>query len=297
MNREKQSAALTSLAAAIALTTFKIVVGWSTGSLGILAEAAHSGLDLIAALMTVFAIRWAERPADATHPYGHGRIETVSALFETMLLIVTCGWIVNEAVRRLWGGQIDIEVNVWSFTVVLTSIVVDVSRSRVLAKAAEKFKSEALEADALHFRTDIWSSSVVLLGLICVTIAHRWPALTILESADAIAALFVAGITLYVSLRLGIRTVHALIDTVPPDLQQRIQGTAEGIPGVLDCHNIRIRYVGAVPIVDVHATLDGNQTLREAHDLTERIEAAIQTVVPDADVTVHAEPHDPRANG
>ena len=206
MNREKQSAALTSLAAAIALTTFKIVVGWSTGSLGILAEAAHSGLDLIAALMTVFAIRWAERPADATHPYGHGRIETVSALFETMLLIVTCGWIVNEAVRRLWGGQMDIEVNVWSFTVVLTSIVVDVSRSRVLSRAAEKFKSEALEADALHFRTDIWSSSVVLLGLICVTIAHRWPALTILESADAIAALFVAGITLYVSLRLGIRT-------------------------------------------------------------------------------------------
>src|SRR5579872_5014119 len=160
--REKQSVALSSLIAAVGLTAFKIAVGTLTGSLGILAEAAHSGLDLVAAGLTLVAVRISGRPADSTHLYGHGKIENLSALGETLLLLATCAWILWEAVHRLLFHQVEIEVTAWSFAVMLTSIVIDISRSRVLARAARKYQSQALEADALHFQTDIWSSAVVV---------------------------------------------------------------------------------------------------------------------------------------
>ena len=173
--REKQAAALGSLLAAVGLTAFKIVVGVATGSLGILAEAAHSGLDLVAAGLTFIAVRLSGRPADREHLYGHGKIENLSALAETLLLLLTCAWIVWEAVHRLRVHHTEIQVTVWSFVVMLTSIVVDVSRSRVLSRAAIKFHSQALEADALHFTTDVWSSSVVVVGLAAVK-AGDWDA-------------------------------------------------------------------------------------------------------------------------
>ena len=161
-DREKQSAAVTSVVAAVGLSGFKILVGIATGSLAILAEAAHSALDLVAAIMTWFAVRMAGRPADRTHHYGHGKFENLSALFETALLVMTCAWICYEAVRRLIFRDAHIEVTWWSFAVMLTSIVIDVSRSRVLSRAARKYHSQALEADALHFQTDVWSSAVVI---------------------------------------------------------------------------------------------------------------------------------------
>src|SRR5512134_258644 len=139
---EKRSAALNSLIAAVALTAFKVTVGLLTGSLGILAEAAHSGLDLVAAGMTFLAVRFAGRPADRSHLYGHGKIENLSALFETLLLLLTCAWIVWEAVHRLASSRIDVEVTAWSFIVMITSIVTDYSRSRVLTRVAKKYHSQ-----------------------------------------------------------------------------------------------------------------------------------------------------------
>jgi cation diffusion facilitator family transporter len=162
---EKRSVAISSVIAAVGLTGFKLIVGFATGSLGILAEAAHSGLDLMAAVMTFLAVRISGKPADPNHLYGHGKVENLSALFETLLLLVTCIWIIYEARHRLLFHTIDLEVNYWSFTVMITSIVVDISRSRMLYRAARKYNSQALEADALHFSTDIWSSGVVILGL------------------------------------------------------------------------------------------------------------------------------------
>ena len=162
---EKKSVAISSVIAAVGLTGFKLIVGFATGSLGILAEAAHSGLDLMAAVMTFLAVRISGKPADPNHLYGHGKVENLSALFETLLLLVTCIWIIYEATHRLLFHTTDLEVNYWSFTVMITSIVVDISRSRMLYRAARKYNSQALEADALHFSTDIWSSGVVILGL------------------------------------------------------------------------------------------------------------------------------------
>ena len=289
--REKQSAALTSLVAAIALTAFKTAVGLATGSLGILAEAAHSGLDLIAAAMTLLAVRISGRPPDSTHLYGHGKVENLSALVETLLLLGTCAWIVWEASRRLSYHRVDVEVTVWSFVVMVTSIAIDVSRSRVLARAAKKYHSQALEADALHFQTDIWSSAVVILGLAGVTVSDRIPGLAWLSQADAVAALGVSMVVVWVSWQLGRRTVDALVDRAPAGMEERIQAAVEAVPGVRDCHAIRMRYSGPVLFIDLHVTVDGRQSLFEAHALTETIEGVIQEIVPGADVTVHPEPY------
>jgi cation diffusion facilitator family transporter len=288
--REKDSAAFNSLIAAVVLTTFKAAVGLLTGSLGILAEAAHSGLDLVAAGMTLVAVRVSSRPADRSHLYGHGKVENLSALGETILLLATCAWIVWEASHRLLLHQVKVEVNIWSFVVMTVSIVVDISRSRQLARAARKFNSQALEADALHFETDVWSSAVVILGLALVKAGEIFPGMAWMQEADAVAALGVSGIVVWVSWRLGRRTVDALIDSAPAGMEERILSAVGAVPGVHDCHNIRARYSGPDLFIDLHVLVDGNQTLFEAHALTEVIEDVIRGVVPNADVTVHPEP-------
>jgi len=289
-DHEKQSVALSSLLAAVALTGFKIVVGLATGSLGILAEAAHSGLDLVAALLTFIAVRISGRPADRTHHYGHGKVENLSALAETALLLITCGWIVWEALHRLLYHSVEIEVTWWSFGVMLVSIAIDFSRSRVLSRTAKKYNSQALEADALHFETDIWSSSVVIFGLIAVKTGQWYSPLAFLRQGDAVAALGVSMLVVWISWQLGRRTVDGLLDSAPAGMEDRIAAAVSAIPGVMNCHNIRVRYSGPKLFIDLHVLVDGQQTLDEAHRLTETIEGAIQQIVPAADVTVHPEP-------
>ena len=282
---------MSSLIAAVGLTGFKIVVGLTTGSLGILAEAAHSGLDLMAALMTFLAVGISGKPADHNHLYGHGKAENLSALFETLLLLVTCVWIIYEATHRLLFHPVELKVTFWSFAVMITSIVVDVSRSRVLYRAARKYNSQALEADALHFSTDIWSSGVVILGLVCVKIGGRVPGLPFLHQADSIAAILVGLIVVYISVNLGVRTVQALLDVAPSGIERKIISAVEVLPGVTGCHHVRVRYSGPQLFVDIHVLLEGNQTLKDAHNLTEEIENTIQKLIPNADVTVHPEPN------
>jgi cation diffusion facilitator family transporter len=271
--REKQGAALSSLIAAVGLTSFKIIVGLATGSLGILAEAAHSGLDLVAAVLTLFAVRFSGRPAD----HGH--------------LLLTCGWIVWKAIQRLRFHDTEIEVTWWSFAALLTSIVVDFSRSRLLSRTARKYHSQALEADALHFQTDVWTSGVVIFGLISVKASQWYPRLAFLRNGDAVAALGVSLLVVWVSWQLGRRTVDGLLDSAPPGMEERIAAAVSAVPGVQNCHNIRLRYSGPVLFIDLHVLVDGQQTLLEAHRLTETIEGVIQQMAPKADVTVHPEPY------
>jgi cation diffusion facilitator family transporter len=288
--REKRLAALSSVVAAVGLTTFKIIVGLMTGSLGILSEAAHSGLDLVAALITFFAVRFSDKPADERHQYGHGKLENLSALAETLLLLVTCVWIIYEAGLRLFVKKVEVDASFWAFLVMFTSIIIDYSRSRVLFRAARKHNSQALEADALHFSTDIWSSSVVILGLIGVRISETSSKLDFLHKADAVAALGVAVIVITVSLRLGKRTIDALLDTAPEGLPREIEQAVEAVPGVVNCHQVRVRASGPSLFADIHVVMDGNLSLTAAHALTDSIEQAVQQIRPGIDVTVHAEP-------
>jgi cation diffusion facilitator family transporter len=288
--REKRLVALGSVIAAVGLATFKLAVGLMTGSLGILSEAAHSGLDLVAALVTFFAVRISDKPPDQRHRYGHGKVENLSALIETLLLLLTCAWIIYEAIRRLFFEEVAVEASIWAFVVMGVSILVDFSRSRVLARTARRHNSQALEADALHFSTDIWSSSVVILGLIGVRISETSSRLDFLAKADAVAALVVAVIVIYVSIQLGRRSVAALLDSAPPGLAAKIERAVRAVPGVLDRHRVRVRTAGPQLFVDIHVVMDGALSLEATHTLSNQIEEIIAGVAPGADVTVHAEP-------
>lgn len=287
-DREKRLVALSSVLAAIFLTSMKIVVGLLTHSLGILSEAAHSALDLVAAAVTYFAVRISGKPPDPDHTYGHGKIENLSALFETLLLLLTCVWIIYEAVQRLFFKHVEVQVSAWSFIVMAISIVVDFSRSRVLANVAKKYKSQALEADALHFSTDIWSSSVVIGGLALVVLS-KWLHLAWLAKADAIAAMGVAGIVAYVSVQLGKRTINDLLDAVPPGLREEVMKAAK-VAGVQSVRTVRIRRAGPEVFADISVSVNRDTVLERAHDIAAQVEDSIHKVLPGADVVVNLAP-------
>ncbi|MFH1118396.1 MAG: cation diffusion facilitator family transporter [Bacteroidota bacterium] len=279
---EKKNVAGWSVIAAVFLTGFKLLIGILTGSLGILSEALHSGLDLVAAVITWFAVKVSDKPADTDHQYGHGKIENLSALIETILLLVTCIWIVYEAISRLVTGNVHIEVTIWSYIVVVSSILIDFTRSRALFRAAKKHNSQALEADALHFSTDILSSAVVLLGLVCSDFGYF--------KADSIAALGVAVIVVFVSVRLGRRAIDALLDKAPEGIHQKIIQILKSNPEVISYHDLRVRTAGADHFVDVTIHVDPQMGISEAHQVSNRVEALICENISRCVVQVHYEP-------
>ncbi len=283
---EKQNVALSSVAAAVFLTGSKLLVGLLTGSLGILSEALHSCLDLAAAIITFFSVRISDRPADSDHQYGHGKVENLSAFVQTILLLITCVWIIYEAGKRLITGDVHIDITFWSYAVVIVSIIVDASRSAVLYRTAKKYNSQALEADALHFSTDIWSSLVVLVGLICANFG--------LFAADSIAALVVAGVVISVSIRLGRRSIDALIDKAPQNVKVVIEEVLKGAPAVHSFHDIRVRSSGADVFVEVNIHLDPKMSIEQAHSETEKIEGEIKKKVDRCYLSIHQEPEQHR---
>lgn len=280
---EKRRIAFTSVLAAVFLTGLKLVVGLATNSLGILSEAAHSGLDLGAAVMTLFAVRISDRPADETHHYGHGKIEGFSAFLEVLLLLATCGYIISEAIDRIGGKSARVEVNIYSFAVMAISIIVDISRSRALYRVARKHQSQALEADALHFSSDIWSSAVVIVGLVAYKFL-RFP------QADSIAALIVAVLVIIVSIRLALRTIDVLLDRAPAGMRQNIKEALSKAPGIERLDSLRVRSSGAKTFVDMRLTLAGELSFTEAHRIASTAEAKVSEMIPGADVIVHADP-------
>ncbi len=282
MFNEKQRVAGISVLAAIFLTGIKLVVGIVTGSLGLLSEALHSGLDLIAAVITFFSVRISDNPPDKEHNFGHGKVENLSAFLETILLFITCIWIIYEAIHRLVTGDTNIEVKVWSYVVVITSILVDVTRSRALGKVARKYNSQALEADALHFSTDIWSSAVVLLGLVCANLGFFF--------ADSVAALGVAFIVIIISYRLGKRSIEVLLDYAPKDKLAKIEGVLTTLPEVESFYGLKVRSAGADTFVRVNVILNSQLQLGRAHEICDKIEEEIGMVIDRCDVSVHIEP-------
>jgi cation diffusion facilitator family transporter len=287
MRAEKRAVARQSVAAAVAITVLKTVVGVSTGSLGILSEAAHSALDLLAAVITMFSVRVSDLPADAEHPYGHGKFENFSAFIETGLLLLTCVWIIYEAFRRLvlQKGP-EVEASVAAFAVMLISIAIDWWRSRALKRIADKYDSQALAADALHFSTDIWSSAVVIVGLAALEVGRlaqvRW-----LRYADPVSALFVAGVVIFVSSRLARLTIDALLDAAPAGVRGQIADAVAAIAGVLEIDRIRIRRAGNHYFVDLRIGLDRTVTFQRSEQLADDARLAVRRVLPDADVIVH----------
>jgi len=279
----KQRVALTSILASGGLTIAKGVVGLTTGSLAILSEAAHSLLDLAATVMTYFAVRVSGKPADEEHHYGHGKVESVTALAETALLFLLSGIVIWEAAHRLFGGAHHaVEATIWAFGVIIVSIAVDYFRAQLLYRVAAETSSEALEADALHFGSDMWSSIAVLIGLGAVWLGYPW--------ADSAAAVIVAVFICVAGWRLGRRTIDTLTDTAPTGVADRVRAIATRIPGVVAIDRVRVRPAGDVLFVDLDLAVSRTIPLDRVATIKERIEAAVRRDFAIAETTVNIVP-------
>jgi cation diffusion facilitator family transporter len=290
--QEKKRAAMLSIGAAAILLGLKTFLVLRTESLGVLSEALHSGLDLVAAVITFLSVRVSDEPADERHPYGHGKFENFSAFIETGLLVVTALYIIYEAFSRLFFHSVHIQPSLLAILILLVALSIDITRSRSLNAVAKKHASEALEADALHFSTDVWSTIVVIVGIALVWAGNVWN-VPWLAYADALAGLAVAGVILWVGSRLGRRTLDALLDAAPVGLQNEISDAVARMDGVLDVERVRVRRAGNRHFVDATVSVPRTASLEQVHILTDAIEQRIGEIVP-ADVIVHAEPRAPR---
>lgn len=279
----KERVALSSIAASAGLTAAKAVVGVLTGSLAILSEAAHSLIDFLATVMTYFAVRISGKPADEEHHYGHGKVESIAALVETALLFVLSGVVIWEAVHRLLGDNSHaVQATFWAFAVIAGSVVVDFFRARLLYRVAEETSSEALEADALHFGSDMWSSLAVLVGLGGVALGFPW--------ADAAAALVVALFVCLAGWRLARRTVETLTDTAPPGAAEKIIEAAYRVPGVVAVDRVRARPVGDKLFVELALAVSRTLPLDHVAVLKDEVTRTIREALPTAEPVLTTEP-------
>ncbi|MGD9769982.1 MAG: cation diffusion facilitator family transporter [Pseudolabrys sp.] len=279
----KERVALTSLFASLGLTIAKAVVGVMTGSLGILSEAGHSLIDFGATVMTLIAVRISGKPADDEHHYGHGKVEAISALAETALLFLLSAAVIFEAVRRLFFHEgVHVEATIWAFAVMIGSVVVDFFRARALSRAAKATGSQALEADALHFSSDLWSSLAVLVGLGGVWLDLPW--------ADAVAAIAVAILICLVGWRLVRRTVDTLTDAAPRGVRERVVEIARRMPGVVAVERIRVRSSGEKDFIDLDVAVNRGLPLDRVSAVKDRLAAAIMKDSPRTEVNVTTEP-------
>jgi cation diffusion facilitator family transporter len=291
--KEKRAAALSSVVAALGITLLKLLTGLLTGSLGMLSEAAHSTVDLVAAGITLFSVQVSDRPADDTHNYGHGKVESLSAFIEAVLMLGSCIWIVSEAIRRITSREhLALAPSIWPFIVLLLSIAVDFTRSRRLHRIATESASQALEADAIHFSTDIWSSLAVLVGLAASFAGARWN-IPSLELADPIAALVVSGIILHVTWGLAHRTIDALLDATSKETReatQELEQELRAIDGVVAVNRLRARRSGSDYFADLTLGLAQNMTFQRTEQITREATAAVNQHLPGADVVIHTVP-------
>ncbi len=283
MQSEKEQVALTSIAASAGMTIAKGLVGIATGSLAILSEAGHSLIDLGATVMTYAAVRVSGKPADTEHHYGHGKIESVSALAETALLFLLSGVVIWEAIKRLIEHEEHVVVaNAWAFGVIAVSMAVDFFRARALSRTAKETRSEALEADALHFSSDLWASFAVLIGLGGVRFGLWW--------ADSAAALVVAVLVCFAGWRLGRRTIDTLTDTAPEGAAEKITAIAAKISGVVAVDQVRARAVGDKTFIELTVAVSRTLPLDRVTAIKGAVEAELRRQMPGAELTVTTDP-------
>ncbi len=278
---KKISVTLWSIVKAVHLTSIKLIVGVATNSLGILAEALHSALDFVAAVITFFAVYISNKPPDKDHHFGHGKIENFSALIETGILLITCGWIILEALER-FNHPVNVEINIFSFLVIIVAIIVDYERSKALLKVAKETNSQALEADALHFSTDILSSIVVLLGLVFVAI--NFPI------ADVIAGLIVAIIIIWISVQLGKKTIRSLLDHEPKNERILITNFLQKEFSDLELKRLRLRESGPQIQGDLIIAVPNSYSIIESHIVANNIEHKIKQIIDNIDILIYVTP-------
>ncbi len=281
-SNEKIRIAISSIIASAALTITKLVIGLSTNSLGILSEAMHSGLDVIAAVMTYHAVRMALRPPDARYTYGYAKFESIASLVEIILLFAVAGWVSYEGIDRIFLKNVEPELTVFAFGIMFVSIAVDYGRSRALYRTAKKYGSQALEADGLHFKTDMLTSTIVIVGLFVVLFLK-------IPNADAYSALIIAGLIIYTSLGLGRRTLDVLLDKAPKGTTAQIIEVTSGLEGIKNVHDVRARQVGQETFVDMHIEVPRTFSHDRAHRVATEVEERVKKAIPNSNVLVHVD--------
>jgi cation diffusion facilitator family transporter len=291
---EKRQVARHSMQAAAAMTLLKLAAGLLSGSLGVLSDAVHSGLDMAGAALTFFSVQVSDKPADEDHTYGHGKIENLSAFCEAILMALSCAWIIWEALDRIFHHTTQLHHSIWPVLVLLTSIGVDYWRSRKLRTVARRTGSAALATDAFHFASDIWVTLAVLAGLgaswVGVHDHIRW-----LQYADPFAAVVVSIMILRLTLMLGRETVAVLMDEVPAETRRRLVREVEQIEGVMAVEQARVRRVGAGYFADLTLALPRRFTFEHTDELVEAATDAVHRALPNADVVIHTVPRQARA--
>lgn len=288
-SNEKKSAALLSVTAAAGMAVLKLVVGLLSGSLGMLSDAAHSGIDLAGATLTLLSVRVSDKPADEDHPYGHAKVENVSAFIETFLMLASSVWIIADAILRIFVRPVALRYSVWPLLVLALSMSVDFWRSRQLKAVAIRHRSEALAADAFHFSSDIWCSAAVFVGL-CAAWTGSILNIPWLRYADPVAAIVVSFLILSIGWRLAWRTVGALTDSVPPETRRRVLAELQHTDGVLSVDQARMRRAGNKYFADFTLSLSRQLSFQRSEDLVHEATAAVRRVLPDADVVIHTVP-------
>jgi cation diffusion facilitator family transporter len=290
----KRRVARRSMLAAAAMTLLKLAAGLLSGSLGVLSDAAHSGLDMVGAALTFFSVQVSDRPADEDHTYGHGKIENLSAFCETILMAISCGWIIWEALDRIVHHSMELHHSIWPVLVLLTSICVDYWRSRQLRAVALRTGSPALATDAFHFASDIWATLAVLAGLGASWVGAHY-GIAWLKYADPFAAVVVSIMILRLTLMLGRETVAVLMDEIPAETRRRLVREVEQVEGVMAVEQARVRRAGAGYFADLTLALPRRFTFEHTGELVQSATDAVHRALPQADVVIHTVPREARA--
>lgn len=282
-NRLKQRTARLSVISNTLLVLLKLGVGFYSGAVSIISEAAHSGVDLVASLVAYYAVRKADKPPDGDHAYGHGKIENISGIIEAVLIILAAVWIIYESVGKLSGAEPP-EFIEYGIAVMGISIIVNWQVSAKLFRVARKTSSQALEADALHLRTDIWTSLGVLLGLTVIRFTGvGWP--------DPAIAMVVALVVFRAGYKMIQKSLADLTDaSLPAEEEAIICRILEAHTAIIDYHRLRTRRSGSRRLIDVHLTLYKDMHLDEAHAVCDEIELQIELVLAPCDIVIHLEP-------
>jgi cation diffusion facilitator family transporter len=279
----QRRSALISVAAAATLVALKLSAGLATSSLGLVSEAAHSGTDLVAALLTYFSLRVAARPADVTHQFGHGKAEHLSALAEATFLALVSAFIAVRAIERLTGAtSAQPNVTWYAFAVIGVVLAIDAGRAVVSWRTARRYQSAALSSNALHFASDFAGSIAVLIGLIAANQGHF--------KADAIAALFVAVLVLLAAFRLAKVNIDVLMDRAPADAEAAAVAAIEQMGPSVQLRRLRMRQAGARQFADVVIGVSPGAAVGQGHAAADAVERAVETALPNSDVVVHVEP-------
>ena len=285
---DQRQTALVSVAAACVLIVLKLVTGLATDSLGLLSEAVHSGTDLVAALLTLFAVGVAVRPADRAHPYGHGKAEHLAALAEAGILVLVSLFLAYRALGHVVGSsESRVDPTWWALLVVGVVMVIDVSRMAVSLRAAQRFQSPAMQANALHFGSDLAGSTAVLAGLLLARSGY--------PEGDSVAALFVALLVLLAAGRLMRQNVDVLMDRVPPEAEEAARRAIERLEPAVQLRRLRMRQAAGRHFADVVIGVPPGAAVGQGHAAADAVEAVVQKALPESDVVVHVEPQDETA--